>query len=81
MASCIIGRQKYKPSMAGSELEGPSAEKSPTMFRDPESISSISILWGYPYLIILGFILREFIWDIPILSFAYVLFWGTICEM
>ena len=27
---------------------------------------------------ILGFLLREFIWDIPILIFAYVLFCGPI---
>ena len=26
----------------------------------------------------MGFLLREFIWDIPILIFAYVLFWGPI---
>ena len=32
---------------------------------------------GYPYLIGLPFkILRGFTWDIPILIFAYVLFWG-----
>ena len=31
------------------------------------------MLKGYPYLN--GFIIRGFIWDIPILSFAYVLFW------
>ena len=24
----------------------------------------------------MGFIIRGFIWDIPILIFAYVLFWG-----
>ena len=27
---------------------------------------------------LLGFIIRGFIWDIPILIFAYVLFWGPI---
>ena len=27
---------------------------------------------------LLGFIIRGFIWDIPILVFAYVLFWGRI---
>ena len=26
----------------------------------------------------MGFIIRGFIWDIPILIFAYVLFWGPI---
>ena len=28
----------------------------------------------------MGFIIRGFIWDIPILIFAYVLFWGPIIE-
>ena len=27
---------------------------------------------------ILGFFIRGFIWDIPILIFAYVVFWGPI---
>ena len=27
---------------------------------------------------LLGFIIRGFIWDIPVLIFAYVLFWGPI---
>ena len=35
---------------------------------------SISILYGYPYLI--GLHIMGFIWGIPILIFAYVLFWG-----
>ena len=26
----------------------------------------------------MGFIIRGFIWDVPILIFAYVLFWGHI---
>ena len=28
----------------------------------------------------MGFIIRGFIWDIPILVFAYVLFWGPIID-
>ena len=28
---------------------------------------------------LLGFTMRGFIWDIPILIFAYVLFWCPIC--
>ena len=34
----------------------------------PTIYISISILWGYPYL--LGLHYKEFIWDIPVLIFA-----------
>ena len=39
--------------------------------RCPQKHISRSILWGCPYLV-MGFIIRGFIWDIPILIFAYV---------
>ena len=45
--------------------------------RCPQKHISRSILWGCPYLV-MGFIIRGFIWDIPILIFAYVLFCGPI---
>ena len=49
--------------------------------RDPKNHISIGILQGYPYLTaLLGFIIREFIWDIPILIFAYVPFLGALRE-
>ena len=48
--------------------------ESATINRDPKKHISINILKAIPTL--LGFIIRGFIWDIPILIFAYVLFWG-----
>ena len=39
--------------------------------KGPQKHISISILWGYSYLI--GLLYKG---DIPILIFAYVLFWG-----
>ena len=40
----------------------------------PQKHISISRKWDIPTL--LGFTIRGFIWDIPILIVAYVLFWG-----
>ena len=44
--------------------------------KGPKKHISMSILWGYPYLI--GLHYKGFIGDIPILIFSYVLFWGAL---
>ena len=44
--------------------------------KGPKKHISISILWGYPYLIGLPF--KGFMWDIRSLIFAYVVFGGPI---
>ena len=42
---------------------------------------SISILWGYLYSTLLGFMIGGFTWDIPVIGFAYVRFWGPIVSI
>ena len=44
------------------------------LVRHPKKDVSISSLLGYPYLI--GLHYKGVVWDITILIFAYVLFWG-----
>ena len=59
----------------GSRLEVSGSGSS----KGPKKHISISILWGYPYLI--GLLYEGFVWDIPILIFCLCAFLGPYLDV